>query len=161
MDIGSKRGYPASALSNFAPHPFKYDGVQINSMEGFLQSLKFERPEAQEQICLLVGYAAKARGRNKNWQRTQTLHWQGKAYERRSLEYRALIRAAYVALTSQSDSFRRALLASGDAVLKHTMGRTHPNETILTATEFTHHLTYVREALRHGFIRGESVEQTK
>lgn len=34
MDIGSKNGYPASALSNFAPHPFTIDGVECNSMEG-------------------------------------------------------------------------------------------------------------------------------
>lgn len=34
MDIGSKNGYPASALSNFAPHLFELDGVKCNSMEG-------------------------------------------------------------------------------------------------------------------------------
>ncbi len=38
MDIASKSGYPASALSNFAPHPFELDGVKIASMEGFLHS---------------------------------------------------------------------------------------------------------------------------
>lgn len=41
MDIKSGCGYPASALSNFAPHPFVLDGVYCASMEGFLQSLKF------------------------------------------------------------------------------------------------------------------------
>ena len=30
MDIGSKNGYPASALSNFAPHPFELDGVKYS-----------------------------------------------------------------------------------------------------------------------------------
>lgn len=38
MDVGSKNAYPASALSNFSPHPFEIDGVKCNSMEGFLQS---------------------------------------------------------------------------------------------------------------------------
>ena len=47
MDIGSKSGYPAGALSNFSPHPFILDGVQCNSMEGFLQGLKFESKEMQ------------------------------------------------------------------------------------------------------------------
>jgi predicted NAD-dependent protein-ADP-ribosyltransferase YbiA (DUF1768 family) len=37
MDIGSRHGYPANALSNFAPHPFNMDGVACASMEGFLQ----------------------------------------------------------------------------------------------------------------------------
>lgn len=36
MDIGSGSGYPSSTLSNFAPHPFVMDGVECNSMEGFL-----------------------------------------------------------------------------------------------------------------------------
>ena len=59
MDIGSKCGYPASSLSNFAPHPFEIDGVKCNSMEGFLQSLKFNSIEMQEYVCTLVGYTAK------------------------------------------------------------------------------------------------------
>ena len=37
MDIGSGNGYPSGALSNFSPHPFVFDGVECNSMEGLLQ----------------------------------------------------------------------------------------------------------------------------
>lgn len=48
MDIGSGKGYPSSALSNFSPHPFVLDGVEIASMEGFLQSLKFSNIEIQK-----------------------------------------------------------------------------------------------------------------
>lgn len=70
MDIGSKCGYPCSALSNFAPHPFEIDGVQCASMEGFLQSLKFSSVEMQEYVCTLVGIKAKNKGRGKNWYRT-------------------------------------------------------------------------------------------
>ena len=62
MDIGSKNGYPSGALSNFAPHPFEIDGIKCNSMEGFLQSLKFSNPEMQEYVCTLVGMAAKRKG---------------------------------------------------------------------------------------------------
>ena len=69
MDIGSRSGYPQSALSNFAPHPFEIDGVKCNSMEGFLQSLKFSNPDMQEHVCTLVGINAKQKGRGKNWQK--------------------------------------------------------------------------------------------
>lgn len=41
MDIGSGTGYPSANLSNFSPHVFTVDGIECNSMEGFLQSLKF------------------------------------------------------------------------------------------------------------------------
>lgn len=53
MDIGAGNGYPQSALSNFAPHPFVIDGVKCNSMEGFLQSLKFESQDMQQFVCTL------------------------------------------------------------------------------------------------------------
>lgn len=55
MDISSGTGYPASSLSNFAPHEFEIDGVKCASMEGFLQSLKFQNPEMQKYVCSLVG----------------------------------------------------------------------------------------------------------
>jgi hypothetical protein len=29
MSIGSENSYPSCALSNFAPHPFVIDGVQL------------------------------------------------------------------------------------------------------------------------------------
>lgn len=66
MDIGSGKAYPCNALSNFAPHPFVFDGVECNSMEGLLQSFKFANPEMQEAVCKLVGKAAKFKGKKKN-----------------------------------------------------------------------------------------------
>lgn len=147
MDVGSKHGYPSSALSNFSPHPFELDGVKISSMEGFLQSLKFSNPEMQKHICTLVGYAAKKAGRHKNWQRNQTLYWQGAEYKRDSDEYQDLLDRAYEAMAG-NDSFRRALLASGDAVLTHSIGRTNPKETILTQSEFCRRLMRLRERMK-------------
>ena len=98
MDIGSKNGYPASALSNFAPHPFELDGVKCNSMEGFLQGLKFESKEMQEYVCTLVGFAAKKKGGSKNWQHNQTLYWRGEPIKRDSEEYQNLLNRAYNAM---------------------------------------------------------------
>ena len=67
MDICSGTGYPSSALSNFAPHQFIIDGVECNSMEEFLQSLKFKDVDMQKAVCLLVGKAAKFKGKKKKW----------------------------------------------------------------------------------------------
>ena len=91
MDIGSGNGYPSAALSNFAPHPFVIDGVTCNSMEGFLQSLKFESVDMQEYVCTLVGKKKKKKGRGKNWQQKQELYWKGKTYKRNSEEYQNLL----------------------------------------------------------------------
>lgn len=147
MDIGSGKAYPANALSNFAPHPFTFDGVEISSMEGFLQSLKFQSEDMAKYVCTLVGYAAKKKGQNKNWKVTQTLYWLGKPIKRESQEYQDLLDRAYQAMFDQSDSFRRALKASGNSTLTHSMGRTNARETVLTVREFCSRLTKLRNKL--------------
>ena len=144
MDVGSKNGYPAGALSNFSPHPFIIDGVQCNSMEGFLQGLKFESKEMQEYVCSLVGYAAKKKGRNKNWQEKQTLYWKGKPIKRDSDEYQDLLNRAYNAMY-ENTKFKAALEASKGATLTHSMGKNKKSETVLTTQEFCSRLTYLRD----------------
>lgn len=147
MDIGSGNSYPSSALSNFAPHPFIFDGVLCNSMEGFLQSLKFSNPDMQKEVCKLVGKAAKFKGKKKKWYQNQTLYWNGKEYKRDSQEYQQLLDDAYWALCS-NQGFQDALLASGDATLTHSIGKRKQNETVLTTKEFCSRLTKMRKLLQ-------------
>jgi hypothetical protein len=148
VDIGSGKGYPSSALSNFAPHPFVLDEVPIASMEGFLQSLKFSNPEMQKHVCSLVGRAAKGRGRGKNWQRSGKLHWNGQEIDRFSQDYQDLLDRAFEVLYTSNQSARKALMASGDAVLEHSIGKKSSKETILTRSEFCSRLTRLRERLK-------------
>jgi hypothetical protein len=68
--------------------------------------------------------------------------------KRRSEEYQALLDLAFQALADQSDSFGRALAASGSAVLKHSMGRSKPAETVLTRREFCSRLMSLRAGRR-------------
>jgi len=144
MDVGSKSKYPAGALSNFSPHPFEIDGVECNSMEGFLQSLKFRSAEMQEEVCKLVGFAAKKKGRDKNWQKTQTLYWKGVAIKRSSDAYQILLDRAYMALY-QNSKFRKALEASKGSTLTHSIGKSKESETVLTTREFCSRLTQLRD----------------
>lgn len=148
MDIGSGSGYPSAALSNFAPHPFVFDGVECNSMEGLLQSFKFSNPEMQKEVCKLVGKQAKFKGKKKKWFKTQTLYWQGEEFKRDSEEYQRLLDRAYDAL-STNDGFKRALLATGNAILIHTIGKTKQSETVLTRAEFCSRLMAIRERLQN------------
>jgi predicted NAD-dependent protein-ADP-ribosyltransferase YbiA (DUF1768 family) len=147
MDIGSGKGFPASSLSNFSPHPFILDGVKCNSMEGFLQSLKFQNPEMQREVCKMVGLQAKFKGKKKKWWVTQTLFWQGVEINRHSIEYQTLLDRAFEAL-SKNTSFRSALLASGDSSLTHSIGKNDPSHTVLTQKEFCMRLTQIRERLK-------------
>lgn len=149
MDIGSKSGYPASALSNFSPHSFVFDGVECASMEGLLQSFKFDKPHIQVEVCKLTGKAAKFRGqkRNKAWKSRQTLWWKGVAYDRHGAEYQELLDRAYNAL-SQNSKFKNALLATGNATLTHSMGKNKEQDTVLTEREFCSRLKKIRDRLK-------------
>lgn len=147
MDIKSGNPYPSNALSNFAPHPFVFRGVECASMEGLLQSLKFNKSDIQKEVCKLTGYAAKSRGRPKNWQKTQTLWWNGVPMQRQSEGYKAFLLEAYEAL-AQNELFRKALIATKDAVLTHSIGRSKETETILTKNEFCGILHRIRNSIK-------------
>lgn len=144
MDIGSGTGYPSAALSNFAPHPFEIDGVLCNSMEGFLQSLKFSNPDMQVEVCKLVGKQAKFKGKKKKWWKTQTLWWRGVEIKRDSEEYQNLLDRAFHAL-SQNEGFKKALIATGNATLTHSIGKNDQSTTVLTRQEFCSRLTKIRD----------------
>lgn len=153
MDIVSGGKWPASALSNFAPHPFVLDGVPCASMEGFLQSLKFKSEDMQAHVCTLAGKAAKRKGAGKNWRETQTLWWRGVPYRRDSDEYQQLLDRAYAAL-SQNSAFRGALLSTGRANLTHSLGTRDPRDTVLTEREFCGRLMKLRDGMRAEERRG-------
>lgn len=157
MDIGSGTGYPAGTLSNFAPHPFEIDGVQCNSMEGFLQALKFESVDMQKHVCTLVGKAAKFKGKKKKWFQKQELYWLGTVYKRDSDEYQNLLNRAYNQLY-KNEGFRKALEATKGCVLTHSIGKNKINETVLTTSEFCRRLTYLRDK---GLLPEKEISKTE
>lgn len=148
MDIKAGRPYPSGALSNFAAHPFNFRGVDVASMEGFLQGLKYKNPEMQKHICTLIGKKAKMTGAKKNWRESQTLYWQGTEIKRDSDEYQLLLDEAYEAMFTQNEGARKALLATGNAVLTHSIGKRKINDTVLTEQEFCSRLMKIRTMLK-------------
>lgn len=147
MDIGSGKTYPSNALSNFSPHPFIIDGVKCNSMEGFLQSLKFKNIEMQRHVCTLVGKSAKFKGKKKKWWRTQTLWWNGIELKRDGKLYQMLLDRAFKCL-AENEGFKKALLSTNNAVLKHSIGNSNPSRTVLTEREFCSRLMKLREEIK-------------
>ena len=118
-------------------------------MEGFLQSLKFDKPHIQEEVCKLIGKAAKFRGqkRNKAWKSTQTLWWRGIAMPRLSQEYQDLLDRAFFCMLEQSESFKNALAATHDSVITHSIGKNKESDTVLTEREFCSRLMRLRRTL--------------
>lgn len=129
------------------PHPFEIDEIKCNSMEGFLQSLKFKDINIQEYVCTLVGLQAKYKGKPKKWWLTQTLWWKGNEINRHSEEYQQLLDRAYSEL-AKNEGFKKALLATNQANLTHSIGKNDASHTILTVKEFCGRLIKIREQLK-------------
>ncbi len=148
MDIRSGCGYPAANLSNFHAHAFTFRGFAIASPEGLLQGLKCKDAAMQQHFFTLIGLAAKKAGRKKNWQESQTLWWQGQPIKRESDEYQQLLDEVYRAMFDQNADARKALLDTHDAVMRHSIGKNNPKETVLTEAEFCRRLHQNRDRLQ-------------
>jgi len=144
MDVHSGAAYPASKLTNFAPNAFVFRGIRVAGMEGLVQAVKFDKPHMQIHVCTLTGLAAKKRGAKRNWRRDQKLHWQGEVMDRHGPEYQQFLDEAYMAMFSQNESARRALLATGAATLTHAIGKKKESDTVLTEREFCSRLMRCR-----------------
>ena len=144
LDIWSTGEYPADVLSNLCSNRFRLDGIECQSMEGFLQSLKYEDTGRQRQICSMKGRNAK-RQSTTTWQTDQIVWWRGVAIDRQSQAYQDLLRRAYQAMFDQNDRFRAALMASRGKRLYHSQGNADRFRTILTQDEFCSILMEIRD----------------
>ena len=144
LDIRSNGRYPSNVLSNMCSNGFRFEGMVCGSMEGFLQSLKYQDRDKQRQICSMKGGNARKRSVN-SWQTDQVVWWKGEAYDRQSEDYQKLIRRAYGAMFEQSERFRAALMQTRGTTLIHSSGEANPYKTILTPQEFCQILTDLRD----------------
>ncbi len=152
VNIHSKGKGAAAVLSNFYPRSFRLDGVEIGSLEGFLQSLKIKDAEEQKKVCLLCGKEAKLRGSEYKWERF--LYWRGMAVDRYSDEYRELLLRAYRKALSQNSDFREALMSTRGKLLIHTIGKMRKKDTVLTSLEFCTILMKLRkEIIKNTYIK--------
>lgn len=145
LDIWSKSPYPANVLSNLCSNGFRFEGVLCGSMEGFLQSLKYQNIDKQRQICSMKGKNAKNMT-STHWQTDQIVWWKGIAINRQSQEFQDLIRRAYQAMFEQNERFRIALMSTRGMKLYHSQGEQNSFKTILTESEFCSTLTEIRES---------------
>lgn len=137
VDIHSKRRGVAGRLSNFTRRSFDFDGIACRSIEGVLQSLKFENAGEQKIVCGLWGVQAKFAGElGGDWKNTQTLYWNGQRYSRGSEEYQALLARLYDEVYRQDEQFREDIRKSAGYKLVHSIGNPDPRDTVLTAQEF-------------------------
>ena len=71
----------------------------------------------------------------------------GVEYARDSEEYQELLDRAFDAL-AQNTGFQKALLATNNSTLTHSIGKSKEQETVLTKQEFCSRLTKIRSKLQ-------------
>ena len=158
LDIWSKSPYPANVLSNLCSNGFRFEGVLCGSMEGFLQSLKYQNIDKQRQICSMKGKNAKNMT-STHWQTDQIVWWKGIAINRQSQDFQDLIRRAYQAMFEQNERFRIALMSTRGMKLYHSQGEQNSFKTILTESEFCSTLTEIRES--YDVLHNETQQRKK
>lgn len=138
IDIGTKSSHPiGKKLSNFTNWRFIFDGIPCMSIESVLQSFKFDDLEEQIKMCDRNSYWAKRFGYKGNkWKKIQILYWLGKKYPRMSREYHELLLRLYKECFTQNDKARELLLETGDVLIRHSIGKSDPTNTVLTEKEF-------------------------
>ncbi len=135
-------------LSNWADHPFVFDGVECRCLEGVLQSFKFQDTKKQLESCSRRGYWAQRIGHNGDgWKKNQILYWKDKEYKRNSKEYQQLLDRLFRTCYSTNEDAKVTLLKTGDAKLIHSRGNSDIKDTVLTAEEFIIRLEKIREEL--------------
>jgi len=146
LDCYSRSPDPVGkGLSNLIVRHFVFDDIACVSMEGWLQSLKFEDPEFQREVAQLSGYLAFKTGQTGNaWKLRQTLFWKGVEYPRASLDYQELLTRAYDAQYDQSPDLKDCLWLSIGQALRHTMGKHDTRDTVLTESEYIRQLDRLR-----------------
>ena len=145
MDIRSGSGGVASRLSNLGRRHFIFDGVECASIEGALQSFKFQDVNMQVEICKNYGQKARKSGQKKNWKQTQILYWKGEAIKRDSTEYQALLDLLYQSAFEQCDKYREDIVSCVGVTFKHSVGKRKKQDTVLTEQEFVSRLTKLRD----------------
>lgn len=147
IDISSGECELGNSLSNFTEYEFEFDGVPCASMEGLIQSLKFDDPQRQREICLMFGRKAKRKGQRRKWWLTRKLFWKGREFNRKGSEYQELLDGAFDAL-SKNNEFSSALKRTGEADLTHSLGKEDQNLTVLTESEFCSRLIRLRKKMK-------------
>ena len=147
IDIKFKGDNLEKRLSNLYHYSFEIDGMNMNSFEGFIQSLRTPNIDIKKDIWLSSGFIAWKKGQGIDWWSKQEVYWISNPIDRHSSEYTDLITKVYDCIFEQCEDFRKTLEESLPYKLKHTIGKTNKNETLLTNSEFLGQLNRLRNKL--------------
>lgn len=145
VNIGSEStDWRAQALSNFAISPFTLDDECFQSVEGFIQGIKFpEDHDNRIMAQMLSGVQAKKLGRKAE---RKFVWWMGRKIVFGSVEHQELIARAIIAKFSQNHDSMMALMMTSGHEITHDLGKPEDPNTSLPAELFCRILTKIRNA---------------
>lgn len=136
-------------LSNFSKDKFVIDGIEMASVEGFVQGIKFPefpREDTRRDIAFrLAGFAAKRIGDEAREFGYEFVWWRGKAIKYGSVEHFKLNERAIRAKFEQNPEAMAALLSTKGKKITHELGGEENPRTCLPKKAFCDILTRIRE----------------
>jgi hypothetical protein len=148
IDISKQSDFPYNLLSNFQERHFKLDGVEIYSIESFLQALKYKDTSKQKSVCKLTAKEANQAGNKLLCKLRKSLgvyYWNNNRIKRNSQEYDTLISRAYDAMASSNPDFITVLSETYPFKLSYKIGKQSKHQTALTESEFVSQLYRLRD----------------
>lgn len=136
----------ARRLSNFSKDRFTIDGIEMASVEGFVQGIKFPLSDARREIVFaLSGFEAKKIGGEASEFGYKFVWWKDKAIKYGSAEHYRLNERAIRAKFKQNTEAMIALLSTKDKKITHELGGEESSTTCLPKKIFCDILTRIRE----------------
>jgi len=149
LNISSKsKDWRAKRLSNFSDDPFVIDGVEINSVEGFIQGIKFYENHHYRRECFranTIKEKLRAQYLGRKMAEKKFVWWKGEKIKYGSRKHHKLIERAIRAKFEQNREAMRALLATRGIKLIHQIGQRELKKSSLPAKLFCKILTKIRK----------------
>lgn len=149
INVGYNLSDPFSkALSNLFPYKFVFREQTLSSIESFFQGIKIKDSNVQK---LVFGYSGIDSNTLKvasdyNWKEDEIIYFQGKPFDRKSIEYDELVDEVYI--SAIQNPLYRNVLKNVDRPIIHSVGGSEKNETVFTRFEFEYMLNCLVEFLK-------------
>ncbi len=142
-------------LSNLFPYKFKFMGKKVSSIESVLQGIKYKNKKTQKLVFSYAGvdaYHTRASNNFDFWGNNGKLWFCGKEIDRHKTEYQNFLDELYLSCL-KNNLYKRAIKSTGTKYLLHHIGRTNPQETVLTRNEYECRLYALQMLINNGDVK--------
>jgi predicted NAD-dependent protein-ADP-ribosyltransferase YbiA (DUF1768 family) len=150
INVADENSKIGCMLSLFKKSTFEFGGIVFNSIESFLQAIKFDTKEKQIDIAQLEAYKARMKGKKltKKLIEDPFIYWEDKKIQIHSKEYYAIIYEAIKQKFVQNIEEKVALLLTEKEKIIFDNGFEEPKFNTFPNNVFIEMLHQIREELK-------------